>query len=60
MIIVDTHVHTALHIYEPIEIVLAQMEHNSVAKTVLVQSSTTTDNAYIVECMRRFPGRSRP
>lgn len=57
MIIVDTHVHTALHIYEPIEIVLAQMEHNSVAKTVLVQSTTTTDNTYIVECMRRFPGR---
>lgn len=57
MRIVDTHVHTALHIYEPIEIVLAQMEHNGVEKTVLVQSTTTTDNSYLIECRRRFPGR---
>ena len=57
MRIVDTHVHTALHIYEPFEIVLAQMEHNGVEKTVLVQSTTTTDNSYLLEALRRFPGR---
>ena len=30
MIIVDSHVHSNLHIYEPVEIVLAQMDLNSV------------------------------
>ncbi|MFQ6030692.1 MAG: amidohydrolase family protein, partial [Dehalococcoidia bacterium] len=57
MLVVDTHVHTALHIYEPVEILLAQMEHNQVSKTVLVQSTSTTDNTYLIECLRRFPGR---
>lgn len=57
MLIVDTHTHTGLHIYEPVEILLAQMEHNQVAKTVLVQSSSTTDNAYLIEALRRYPGR---
>ena len=57
MQIIDSHVHVALHIYEPIEILLAQMHLNDVEKTVLVQSTTTTDNTYLIECMRRFPGR---
>ena len=57
MLIVDSHVHIALHMYEPVEILLAQMEHNQVEKTVLVQSSTTVDNTYVIESMRRFPGR---
>ena len=57
MIIVDTHVHVALHTYDPIEMLLTQMQYNSVAKTTLVQSSTTTDNTYVIECKRRFPQR---
>jgi L-fuconolactonase len=57
MAIVDTHVHVALHTYEPVEILLTQMQYNNVEKTVLVQSTTTTDNTYVIECMRRFPGR---
>ena len=57
MLIVDTHVHLALHIYEPVEILLAQMHHNGVEKALLVQSTTTTDNTYLIECMRRFPNR---
>ena len=40
MLIVDTHVHLALHIYEPVEILLAQMHHNGVEKALLVQSTT--------------------
>ncbi len=55
--IVDTHVHIAVHTYEPVEILLAQMHLNGVEKTLLVQSTTTTDNTYLIECMRRFPGR---
>ena len=57
MIIVDTHVHVALHTYDPGEILLTQMQYNDVEKTVLVQSSTTTDNSYVIECKRRFPNR---
>ena len=57
MIIVDSHVHSNLHIYEPVEIVLAQMDLNSVSKTVLVQSTTTTDNSYLIESDLRFPGK---
>ncbi len=57
MMIVDSHVHSNLHIYEPVEIVLAQMDLNSVSKTVLVQSTTTTDNSYLIESDLRFPGK---
>ena len=48
LLIVDSHVHIALHMYEPVEILLAQMQHNQVEKTVLVQSSTTTDNLSLI------------
>jgi predicted TIM-barrel fold metal-dependent hydrolase len=57
MIVVDTHVHVALHTYEPAEMLLTQMQYNDVQYAVLVQSSTTTDNSYVIECMRRFPRR---
>ena len=57
MTIVDTHVHIGRDHYEPVEILLAQMELNGVAKTVLVQSTATLDNSYVLECRQRFPGR---
>jgi L-fuconolactonase len=57
MIIVDTHVHVALHTYDPVEMLLTQMQYNSVDQTTLVQSSTSTDNSYVIECKRRFPRR---
>ena len=57
MQIVDTHVHIGRDHYEPVEMLLAQMELNGVAKTVLVQSTATLDNSYVLECVRRFPGR---
>ena len=57
MMIVDTHVHIGRDHYEPVEILLAQMELNGVSKTVLVQSTATLDNSYVLECIRRFPGR---
>ncbi len=55
--IVDTHVHIGLNHYEPVELLLAQMELNDVAKTVLVQSTATLDNSYVLESKARFPGR---
>ncbi len=57
MQIVDTHVHIGRNHYEPVEMLLAQMELNGVAKTVLVQSTATLDNSYVLECRQRFPGR---
>ena len=57
MQIVDTHVHIGRDHYEPVEMLLAQMELNGVAKTVLVQSTATLDNSYVLECRQRFPGR---
>ncbi len=57
MQIVDTHVHIGRNHYEPVEMLLAQMELNGVAKTVLVQSTATLDNSYVLECKSRFPGR---
>ena len=57
MQIVDTHVHIGRDHYEPVEMLLAQMELNGVSKTVLVQSTATLDNSYVLECRQRFPGR---
>ena len=57
MEIVDTHVHIGRDHYEPVEMLLAQMELNGVAKTVLVQSTATLDNSYVLECRQRFPER---
>ena len=57
MEIVDTHVHIGHNHYEPVEMLLAQMELNAVSKTVLVQSTATLDNSYVLECKNRFPAR---
>jgi L-fuconolactonase len=43
--------------YEPVETLLDQMNRHGVAKATLVQIGGEYDNAYLIECMRRFPGR---
>ena len=60
MVIVDTHVHTSPYWFEPIEVILFQMNKNRVDKSTLVQYRGQTDNSYIIECARRFPGRFSP
>ena len=60
MVIVDTHVHASPYWYEPIEVILFQMNSNRVDKVTLVQYMGQTDNRYIIECTRRFPGRFCP
>ena len=57
MEIVDTHVHASPYWYEPVESILDQMNRNGVEKAVLIQFQGQFDNAYIIECVRRFPGR---
>ncbi len=60
MVIVDTHVHASHYWFEPVELLLFQMNTHGVDKATLVQFLGETDNQYIVECARRFPGRFSP
>ncbi|MFC1966244.1 amidohydrolase family protein [Chloroflexota bacterium] len=60
MVIIDTHVHASPYWYEPIEVLLFQMNSSKVNKATLVQYRGQTDNWYIIECARRFPGRFSP
>ena len=57
MKIVDTHCHTGIHKYEPVESLLYHMDTCDVNQAVLIQHAGETDNAYHVQCMERFPGR---
>jgi predicted TIM-barrel fold metal-dependent hydrolase len=43
--------------FEPVEVLLFQMDRNQVDKAVLIQSIRGFDNGYLVECVHRFPGR---
>ncbi|MBI2858426.1 MAG: amidohydrolase [Chloroflexi bacterium] len=60
MVIVDTHDHASPYWFEPIELLLFQMSINKVEKATLVQFLGQTDNSYLIECARRFPGRFSP
>ncbi len=64
MLTVDTHLHTSKNRFEPIEIALYQMNINHVDKALLTPSRFvhdltrgSFDNAYMLEAVKRFPGR---
>jgi L-fuconolactonase len=57
--IVDSHCHAALGWYEPIEVLLAQMDRNDVELAALIQINGQSDNSYQAECVRRYPDRLR-
>ena len=57
MVVVDTHCHALAYWFEPAEILLDEMLRNEVDKAVLTQFFGVYDNSYLVESMRRFPGR---
>ena len=57
MTIVDTHCHAGLNWFEPVELLLHQMNANGVDRAVLIQHRGTYDNSYLFECASRFPGR---
>lgn len=59
MRIVDSHCHAALGWYEPIEVLLSQMDRNGVELAALIQINGQTDNSYQAECVRRYPDRLR-
>jgi L-fuconolactonase len=57
MVVVDTHCHASPYWYAPVESLLDEMNRAGVDKATLVQIGGIYDNSYLVECMRRFPGR---
>ncbi len=57
MVIVDGHVHVGLTKYVPVEVLLAQMAVAGIDKALLVQYGGCYDNAYLRQCMDRYPGR---
>ena len=57
MVIVDTHCHASPYWYAPVESLLHEMSRAGVDKALLVQIGGIYDNSYLIECMRRFPGR---
>jgi L-fuconolactonase len=58
--IVDSHCHVSLSWYEPVEVLLFQMERNGVDQAVLIQMAGQYDNSYQNECARRYPGKFAP
>lgn len=59
MIVVDSHCHALPHWFEPVEVLLHQMDANGVEKAILVQVRGQFDNRYLLECVQRFPTRFR-
>ena len=54
---IDSHCHTALDWYEPIESLLYQMDNNNVEKAVLIQMLGQFDNHYLQACVKKYPER---
>ena len=61
MIIVDTHTHAGHNWFEPVEVLIHQMNLNLVDKAVLIQHGRPEtggyDHTYLFECVQRFPDR---
>jgi L-fuconolactonase len=58
MLIIDAHCHASPFYYEPIESALDSMLRNRVEKALLIPLAIVDSlNPYLIECMRRFPGR---
>lgn len=55
--IVDSHCHTSDRWYEPVEVLIGQMDRIGIDAAVLTQYSGQFDNSYQTHCSRRYPGR---
>ena len=60
MTIVDSHVHTGVTNYVPVEVLIAQMEEAGIDKAILVQYGGQFDNTYEQKVCQRFPGKFAP
>ncbi len=57
MMIVDSHCHAGTSWFEPIELLLYQMDANDIDRGVLIQHRGMYDSDYLLESAERFPGR---
>ena len=57
MYIIDTHCHAGVNWFEPVEMILHEMNLSGVQKAVLTQHRGNFDNRYLLESMKRYPGR---
>ena len=57
MAVVDTHCHASPYWFEPVEVLVSEMDQNGVDKAVLIQFRGVFDNAYMIDCVGRYPGR---
>jgi L-fuconolactonase len=55
--VIDTHCHASPYWFEPVEILLDEMDRVGVDKAVLTQFFGVFDNSYLIESVKRFPGR---
>jgi L-fuconolactonase len=55
--VVDSHCHVSSSWYEPVEVLLFQMERNGVDHASLIQMNAQADNRYQHDCVRRYPGK---
>ena len=55
--IIDTHCHAGENWFEPVELLLHQMELNGVSRAVLVQHGGFYDNNYLLDAAAKHPGR---
>ena len=53
--VIDTHCHASPYWFEPVEILLDEMERAGVDQAVLTQFFGVFDNNYLVEAVKRFP-----
>ena len=60
MTLIDSHVHTGISKYVPVEVLIAQMEEAGIDQAVLVQYGGQFDNTYQQAVCRRFPGKFAP
>ena len=60
MLIVDAHCHAGDNWYEPVEMLIHQMNLNGVEKAALIQYRGNFHNRYNLECAKRFPERIGP
>ena len=56
---IDTHCHASPYWFEPIEVMIHQMELNSVEKSLLVQFFGVYDNDYLIQQAETYPQKFR-
>lgn len=60
MRIIDTHCHASPSWFEPVEVLLYQMERNGVDHSLLIQHGGMFDNDYLLSCAEEHPDRVSP